>query len=75
MPERTLTIDGVEVPRFLYGTAWKEDQTQRLARNRLGLGLHAHGGLGWVGTSALPCVYLTGWLRFRPSPLRPEVLH
>jgi diketogulonate reductase-like aldo/keto reductase len=30
MTERTLTIDGVEVPRFLYGTAWKEDQTQHL---------------------------------------------
>ena len=30
MPERTLTIGGTEVPRFLYGTAWKEDQTQRL---------------------------------------------
>jgi diketogulonate reductase-like aldo/keto reductase len=30
MPEPTLSIDGVRVPRFLYGTAWKEDQTQRL---------------------------------------------
>src|SRR5690242_20101834 len=30
MSERTLSIDGVTVPRFLYGTAWKEDQTQRL---------------------------------------------
>lgn len=30
MPHRTVTIDGVQVPRFLYGTAWKEDQTQRL---------------------------------------------
>src|ERR1043166_9189719 len=28
--ERILLIDGVSVPRFLYGTAWKEDQTQRL---------------------------------------------
>ena len=26
----SLTIDGVDVPRFLYGTAWKEDQTERL---------------------------------------------
>ena len=25
-----LTIDGVRVPRFLYGTAWKEDATQGL---------------------------------------------
>jgi diketogulonate reductase-like aldo/keto reductase len=30
MPDRTLSIDGVPVPRFVYGTAWKEDQTQRL---------------------------------------------
>jgi diketogulonate reductase-like aldo/keto reductase len=30
MSDRTLTIDGVRVPRFLYGTAWKEDETQRL---------------------------------------------
>src|SRR5262249_17443478 len=28
--DRTLLLDGVRVPRFLYGTAWKEDQTQRL---------------------------------------------
>src|SRR5947209_5226479 len=30
MPDRTLSIEGVPVPRFLYGTAWKEDQTRRL---------------------------------------------
>jgi diketogulonate reductase-like aldo/keto reductase len=30
MPGRTLSIDGVTVPCFLYGTAWKEEQTQRL---------------------------------------------
>ncbi len=30
MDDRTLTIDGVRVPRFLYGTAWKEDDTRRL---------------------------------------------
>ena len=30
MSDRYLTIDGVRVPRFLYGTAWKEDQTERL---------------------------------------------
>jgi diketogulonate reductase-like aldo/keto reductase len=30
MPDPTLSIAGVSVPRFLYGTAWKEDQTQRL---------------------------------------------
>jgi diketogulonate reductase-like aldo/keto reductase len=31
MSERTFMIDGVSVPRFLYGTAWKEDETERLA--------------------------------------------
>ena len=30
MSEATLSIDGVSVPRFLYGTAWKEDQTRPL---------------------------------------------
>src|SRR5437588_7210067 len=30
MQERTLSIDGIRVPRFLYGTAWKEEETQRL---------------------------------------------
>lgn len=30
MSAMTLTIDGVEVPRFLYGTAWKEAETERL---------------------------------------------
>jgi diketogulonate reductase-like aldo/keto reductase len=30
MVHRTLSIEGVRVPRFLYGTAWKEDDTQRL---------------------------------------------
>src|SRR5947207_5911676 len=30
MSDRTLSIGGVVVPRFLYGTAWKEEVTQRL---------------------------------------------
>ena len=32
---RTLLIDGIQVPRFLYGTAWKEDATQRLVETAL----------------------------------------
>jgi diketogulonate reductase-like aldo/keto reductase len=32
MSERTLSVDGIRVPRFLYGTAWKEDDTKRLVR-------------------------------------------
>jgi diketogulonate reductase-like aldo/keto reductase len=38
MSERHLTIDGVRVPRFLYGTAWKEDETERLTRLALECG-------------------------------------
>ena len=30
MSDRVMLIDGVRVPRFLYGTAWKEADTQRL---------------------------------------------
>src|SRR5205823_2090771 len=30
MPDRTLSVAGVRVPRLLYGTAWKEDQTRPL---------------------------------------------
>lgn len=30
MPHEALEIEGIRVPRFLYGTAWKEDETQRL---------------------------------------------
>jgi diketogulonate reductase-like aldo/keto reductase len=30
MAEQTLSVGGVRVPRLLYGTAWKEGQTQRL---------------------------------------------
>jgi diketogulonate reductase-like aldo/keto reductase len=38
VPDRTLLIEGVRVPRFLYGTAWKEDQTQRLTELALRVG-------------------------------------
>jgi diketogulonate reductase-like aldo/keto reductase len=30
MTDRILVTNGVRVPRFLYGTAWKEEQTRRL---------------------------------------------
>ena len=36
--DRTLRIAGVEVPRFLYGTAWKEDATHVLVGLALALG-------------------------------------
>jgi diketogulonate reductase-like aldo/keto reductase len=31
MPDRTLSLEGVHIPRILYGTAWKKNETQRLA--------------------------------------------
>ena len=34
--DRTLSINGVRVPRLLYGTAWKEDETERLTALRCG---------------------------------------
>jgi diketogulonate reductase-like aldo/keto reductase len=37
MSDGTQSIDGVRVPRFLYGTAWKEEETARLT----GLALRA----------------------------------
>jgi diketogulonate reductase-like aldo/keto reductase len=30
MPDRSVSVQGVQVPRFLYGTAWKEDRTRPL---------------------------------------------
>lgn len=38
MTERTVLIDGIRVPRFLYGTAWKEGETGRLTRLALRAG-------------------------------------
>ena len=38
MPDPTMTIDGVRVCRFLYGTAWKENETTRLTVLALGQG-------------------------------------
>jgi diketogulonate reductase-like aldo/keto reductase len=38
MPERSLPVEGVPVPRFLYGTAWKEVDTKRLTELALSQG-------------------------------------
>lgn len=35
MEHQSLLIDGVRVPRFLYGTAWKKQETQRLTEAAL----------------------------------------
>ena len=32
LPHVTTQLDGISVPRFLYGTAWKEGETQRLTQ-------------------------------------------
>jgi diketogulonate reductase-like aldo/keto reductase len=38
MSDRFLVVGGVRVPRFLYGTAWKEEETQRLTELALAEG-------------------------------------
>src|SRR5687767_15820998 len=38
MPHEPLVVDGVRIPRFLYGTAWKEERTQRLTELALAQG-------------------------------------
>jgi diketogulonate reductase-like aldo/keto reductase len=38
MSDRTVLLDGFRVPRFLYGTAWKEEQTKRLTELAVGQG-------------------------------------
>jgi diketogulonate reductase-like aldo/keto reductase len=38
MTNRTFAIDGVQVPAFFYGTAWKEDRTQDLTELALARG-------------------------------------
>jgi diketogulonate reductase-like aldo/keto reductase len=40
-PEDVLLVDNVPVPRFFYGTAWKEDETQRLTELALEQGFRA----------------------------------
>jgi diketogulonate reductase-like aldo/keto reductase len=37
-PNRIVMTEGVKVPRFLYGTAWKEEQTESLTELALGEG-------------------------------------
>lgn len=36
--DRHLTVHGVRVPRFVYGTAWKEERTEALARAAIAAG-------------------------------------
>ena len=41
MPQQALSTDGVRVPSFLYGTAWKEAETERLTGLALRQGFRA----------------------------------
>lgn len=41
MSNRTLAIDGIQVPRFFYGTAWKEERTRALVELALAQGFRA----------------------------------
>ncbi len=41
MPNQTRSINGHSVPRFMYGTAWKEDETQRLVALAIQQGFRA----------------------------------
>lgn len=40
-PERERDVRGVRVPTFMYGTAWKEDDTRRCVRDALAAGFRA----------------------------------
>jgi hypothetical protein len=40
MSDRTVFLNGLRVPRFLYGTGWKEERTQRLTELALRQGFH-----------------------------------
>ena len=51
MTQTTLAIHGHTVPRFLYGTAWKEDQTERLT------GLALKNGFRGIDTANQRCHY------------------
>ena len=38
---RTVSVQGIDVPAFIYGTAWKEEQTEVLVREALAAGFRA----------------------------------
>ncbi|HHH29005.1 MAG TPA: aldo/keto reductase [Polyangiaceae bacterium] len=38
---RTITVQGVTLPSFMYGTAWKEDQTEALVTQAIAAGFRA----------------------------------
>lgn len=70
MSEQTVNVNGVRVPRFLYGTAWKEQETERLTALALRAGFrgidtanqrkHYHeAGVGAAVTSALAAGVVT----------------
>ena len=56
------SVDGVRIPNFIYGTAWKEDETQRLTELAIETGFtggdtanqrrHYHEAGGGAGAAA-----------------------
>ena len=54
MPDPFMSIDGVRVPLFLYGTAWKEDETRRLTELALQQGFPRAASTPPTSRRALP---------------------
>src|SRR2546423_1529110 len=74
MSDRIVLLDGVRVPRFLYGTAWKEERTQRLTERALRQGFrgidtanqrkHYHeAAADWEAWRALEALHDSGRVR------------
>ena len=58
---KTLTVQDVEVPTFLYGTAWKEDRTEALVEKALASGFRGIDTANLKEAKALlqvPCEHL-----------------
>jgi diketogulonate reductase-like aldo/keto reductase len=80
--KRTLTVDGIAVPRFLYGTAWKEGETERLTALALQAGFRGidtanqrkHYFEEAVGR-ALQCVIATGQMKRDDLFLQTKFTH
>ena len=62
--DRQIAIDGVAVPRLVYGTAWKEDATEGLVTQAL-----ANGFRGIDTANQRKHYFEAGWGRRWPRPL------
>ena len=68
MNERTLAIDGIRVPRFFYGTAWKEDRTQQLTELALEHGFRWERDVGCAQEQDVKRLHSSVSLPFLPFP-------